>query len=145
MIYKLRIYSIVFSNVIPSFVPGLKATFSILLAALILSTVFMKSVLVLNFRINQKEIAAAKCENKNKPEMNCEGKCYLSQQLKNAEPKEPTAPDFRDLKELAPFLAQESCVSVPYSAPYSVSLLGYCRPVYPIEACPGSVFHPPEA
>jgi len=141
----LRIYSIVFSNVIPSFVPGLKATFSILLAALILSTVFMKSVVVLNFRINQKEIAASKCENKNKPEMNCEGKCYLSQQLKNAEPKEPSAPDFRDLKELAPFVAQESGASIHVSALYSASLLGYCRPVYPIEACPGSVFHPPEA
>jgi hypothetical protein len=40
------------------------------------------------FYINQQEIAAEKCENKAKPMMNCDGKCYLSKQLKKLEEKE---------------------------------------------------------
>ena len=38
-----------------------------------------------NFYVNQKEIAAKECENKNRPEMHCNGKCYLAKQLKKAD------------------------------------------------------------
>lgn len=40
------------------------------------------------FYINQQEIAAEKCENKAKPMMHCDGKCYLAKQLKKLEEKE---------------------------------------------------------
>ena len=39
----------------------------------------------MNFYFNQKEIAAIECENKDRPEMNCNGKCYLAKQLKKAD------------------------------------------------------------
>jgi hypothetical protein len=38
-----------------------------------------------NFYFNQKEIAAKECVNKNRPEMHCNGKCYLAIQLKKAD------------------------------------------------------------
>lgn len=40
---------------------------------------------MVNFSINQKEIAELECVNKDRPEMNCNGNCYLSKQLKKAD------------------------------------------------------------
>lgn len=40
------------------------------------------------FKVNQKYIAAVLCENKDKPQLNCQGKCYLMKKLKEAEDKE---------------------------------------------------------
>lgn len=39
----------------------------------------------LNFYLNQKEIIRLECENKNRPELKCNGKCYLAKQLKKAD------------------------------------------------------------
>lgn len=36
---------------------------------------------LINFKINQEEITEEFCENKNKPELACEGKCHLSKLL----------------------------------------------------------------
>jgi hypothetical protein len=35
-----------------------------------------------NFYLNQKSLAKTFCENKDKPEMKCNGKCYLAKKLK---------------------------------------------------------------
>ena len=40
------------------------------------------------FKANQKYIAAALCENRDKPQMHCNGKCYLMKKLKDAQEKE---------------------------------------------------------
>ena len=60
---------------------------SILLLALLsanLSGLFIYA----EFKANQKSIAATLCENRDKPEMHCEGKCYLMKKLKDAVEKE---------------------------------------------------------
>lgn len=36
---------------------------------------------LLSFKLNQEEIAREFCENKDKPKLNCEGKCHLSKIL----------------------------------------------------------------
>lgn len=40
------------------------------------------------FELNQQYIASTLCENRDKPEMHCNGKCYLTKKLKQAEEKE---------------------------------------------------------
>lgn len=40
------------------------------------------------FELNQQYIATVLCVNKNKPELHCNGKCYLMKKLKQAEEKE---------------------------------------------------------
>jgi hypothetical protein len=55
---------------------------------LILSGSMVKSFVTVNFLIYQDQIAKEKCENKDKPQMNCNGKCYLAKQLKAAEEKQ---------------------------------------------------------
>ena len=61
----------------------------------ILGTIFLLTVLLsktiysvfwqVNFHLNQKEIVRMECENKNRPELHCNGKCYLAKQLQKAE------------------------------------------------------------
>ena len=40
------------------------------------------------FELNQTYIAKVLCENLDKPELNCKGKCFLSKKIKEAEEKE---------------------------------------------------------
>ena len=40
------------------------------------------------YKIDQTRIAQEKCENKDKPAMKCNGKCYLAKQLKKLEAEE---------------------------------------------------------
>jgi hypothetical protein len=42
-------------------------------------------VTLVNWKINQDEITEKYCENKSQPMLNCNGKCYLSKQLKKQE------------------------------------------------------------
>lgn len=44
---------------------------------------FQQSVIVLHFKLNQSFIEANYCINKDKPQMNCKGKCYLEKELKD--------------------------------------------------------------
>lgn len=53
-----------------------------------LSPILAKLFVYAEFKSNQAYIAAALCENRDRPELNCEGKCYLMKKLKAAEDKE---------------------------------------------------------
>ena len=47
----------------------------------------------MSFEFNQLSIIEEFCVNKEKPELNCDGKCYLSEQLnKTSKEKDPEAP-----------------------------------------------------
>ena len=61
---------------------------SILLILVLLSKTAYGLFWQVNFRMNQREIARLECENKNRPEMHCNGQCYLAKKLKAAEEKE---------------------------------------------------------
>jgi hypothetical protein len=56
----------------------------------LLGQTFSKSLIVLNFRMNQKVIAATLCENRTKPKTCCQGKCYLGKQLNKDENSQNT-------------------------------------------------------
>lgn len=61
---------------------------SYLLLAQMIYFVGASSVVIFNWKINQDIITEKYCVNKDKPMMNCDGKCYLSKQLENLELKE---------------------------------------------------------
>jgi hypothetical protein len=56
----------------------------------LLGQTFSKSLIVLNFRMNQKIIAATLCENRTKPRTCCQGSCYLGKQLNKDENSQNT-------------------------------------------------------
>ena len=43
---------------------------------------------IIDFKINQAYIVKELCENRDKPMMNCNGKCYLAKQMKAEEKRE---------------------------------------------------------
>lgn len=54
----------------------------------LLSSILSKLFVYAEFKSNQAYIAATLCENRDRPELNCQGKCYLMKKLKDAEDKE---------------------------------------------------------
>ena len=40
---------------------------------------------LIQFHLNQKEIIKSECENRNRPELKCNGKCFLAKKLRKAE------------------------------------------------------------
>ena len=58
---------------------------SISLVLVLLSKTLYSIFWQVNFYMNQKEIAAIECVNKSRPELQCNGKCYLAKQLQKAE------------------------------------------------------------
>ena len=61
----------------------------------------MKLRLVTNYLFNQKQITQRFCENKNKPQLQCNGKCHLIKQMREQNKKEhETAYFLKDLREV---------------------------------------------
>jgi hypothetical protein len=52
----------------------------------------MKSGIVAYYELNKEYIASTLCENKAKPKMQCNGKCYLSKKIKAQEKQEQKIP-----------------------------------------------------
>jgi hypothetical protein len=61
---------------------------SIFLVLSLLSANLSGLMVFLGFEVNQSYIAEELCENRDKPQLHCEGKCYLMKKLKQAEEKE---------------------------------------------------------
>ena len=103
-----------------------------------------KSFLVLNYHINKKTITETKCENKDKPQMHCNGQCYLAKQLKQAEEKETAIPNLNQLKDLSLYFnTKAESLRFFSDDSFSFTPLAYLLSE-PIKSYPGSVFHPPE-
>lgn len=65
---------------------------SIIIALLFVYAINFKSFVTFNYFINQTEIAELFCINKEKPELQCGGKCHLATQLNQVEDDEDDQP-----------------------------------------------------
>jgi Na+-transporting NADH:ubiquinone oxidoreductase subunit NqrF len=77
------------------------------LLAVALSLPFgMKTALVLNYLANTSYYSTELCENKNAPELNCNGKCHLSKEIKAIEQPAEDVPGLMELVkvEISPFI-----------------------------------------
>jgi hypothetical protein len=100
--------------------------------------------------MNQKEIAAIECVNKSRPEMHCNGKCYLAKQLQKAEDnlnakKEKNNQSLSHLKviEGSLFIPNE-IVSFQLNSSFILkakSIYNYIK-LYDLLSCE-AIFHPP--
>jgi hypothetical protein len=66
----------------------LKKALAILLTVSIIAPGMVNLALCAYYELNKKEITEKLCVNKNKPNMHCNGQCYLGKQLKKAEENE---------------------------------------------------------
>jgi hypothetical protein len=67
----------------------MKFFFAFLLSLILLFPTITKAWLIVDFMIHQKEIALNFCENKDKPKLQCNGKCQMMKSLKKAEEPQP--------------------------------------------------------
>ena len=74
---------------------------------------FSQCTLIIGYYLNQSFIALNKCENRNKPEMHCNGKCFLAKQMKKdaTDQQSPAA-----LKDIQPAQLYFNNFSLPHVA-----------------------------
>lgn len=113
-----------------------------LLFALIGSN-FSRFFIYAGFEMNQQSIIEKLCENKERPWMHCEGKCFLMKKLKQAEEKEK-----KQERENQRSHYMEALISVASSFTFKNTAVKISYPERPV---PGSVdrtfaiFQPPKA
>lgn len=66
----------------------LKRVTCLLLIATIVGANFSRFFIYAGFELNKKYIIANLCENRNKPWLHCNGKCYFMKKIKQAEERE---------------------------------------------------------
>jgi hypothetical protein len=94
------------------------------------------------FEMNQKYISTELCINRDKPQMHCNGKCYLMRKLKQAEQKEKAHENENQRPILQPcILGEKISLTVPVLAISTCSAveLGINLPQHSI-----SIFQPPQ-
>ncbi|NEN22609.1 hypothetical protein G3O08_03705 [Cryomorpha ignava] len=101
------------------------------------------SLTLLNFEINRETITALFCINKEKPELHCNGKCYLEKQIKADEESHSEKPQsrveflnlvFTITPSETEFLAQ---IATPVTHNFGYIIPHYSSAFY-------SIFHPPQ-
>lgn len=73
--------------------------FSIFMTFLFLLIVTQRAWIIVHFKLNQEVIAQKLCINKDSPERNCQGLCFLKKELKKTENKDvDTVSTYRDFE-----------------------------------------------
>jgi hypothetical protein len=115
---------------------------AVLLIIAIVSSSFSRFFIYAGYQLNKNYIASKLCENRNKPWLHCNGKCYLMKKLKQAEEKQNTSE-----REAQKNLIQESfCHDIPEVKFYTQLLQVIAIPNNRIELPTGynAIFHPPQ-
>ncbi|TKC05954.1 hypothetical protein [Pedobacter frigoris] len=115
---------------------------SILLLFSLLSANCSSLLVFLGFEANQNYIAKELCENKDKPEMHCNGKCYLMKKLKQAQDKEQKQERQSQKTQIQDALVVKPLVFKQYAfaeinlhVPFSTGMP---------QSIKNSIFHPPQ-
>jgi predicted NACHT family NTPase len=64
---------------------------ALMLIFMMITANFTRLFIYAGYEVNQKYIAEKLCENRDKPWLNCNGRCYLMKKIKQAEDKERSA------------------------------------------------------
>ena len=115
-----------------------------LLTALLLFQTLGQELLVLDYAVNKAKITRLYCVNKSRPQLHCDGKCYLAKKLRRAAKHESKAPNGAPAK-----LKFEALLPLRLVPPAPVAdfpaVARYARPTpTPYSSAPQEgVFHPP--
>ena len=87
---RIRIFILFFqrNRLSLTFAPMFQRGIAILLILCTLTANFSKLFVFAGFALNQKYIAATLCENRDKPWLHCNGRCYLMKKIQQANEKE---------------------------------------------------------
>ncbi len=108
----------------------------------IAGSTFSKAIALLDFRLNEKYIAATLCENRNKPSCCCHGKCFLKKQLqKDEDGSKNNFPFSKDKFDVSLFFENTDCDHPHAGNIFKMFNSGYLEKKYTAPLSP--VFHPP--
>ena len=98
-------------------------------------------IIFAGFKLNQEYIASVLCENRDKPALQCKGKCYMTKKIKQAEEKEKSqGNDIQKSRFPDVFIEEQASLDFP------LELIGVLNPAIFIAALPrhaSFLFHPP--
>lgn len=102
---------------------------------------FETALISLNFTINQDYFASI-CTNKDKPEMECNGKCHLKKQIKQHE-EEKSSEENLTQKELQLFVQCIDILKQNRIESHQQNQKIYKEPLHPVQYS-FDIFHPPK-
>lgn len=112
--------------------------------SLIIITTFhplWKVVIFLSFKYQQRYIIENLCENRERPELNCDGHCQLTKQLKEAEQQEKSQQIAEDIAEYPLFISEMGEICLPSPRGQSIDF-NTCSLLFAYQHHKG-IFHPP--
>ncbi|WP_316836287.1 hypothetical protein [Pedobacter nutrimenti] len=104
---------------------------------------FSRLFIYAGFELNRNYIASKLCENRDKPQLHCNGKCYLMKKLKQAEEKEKS-----QNRESQKNHFQEALITQKTNFNFQVQLLKvlYTEELpFVLPRHSTAIFHPPQA
>lgn len=113
----------------------------LLLIVAVLSANFAQLFVFAGFSANQKYIATTLCENRARPWLHCDGKCYLMKKIKQAEEKEQS-----NERQTQKSMLQEVFFAAATTIKFHNQLLQIIATPYhagTTTAQPGVIFQPP--
>lgn len=125
----------------------MKQVFVFLLISCITGQAFVRTAWMLHYQWNR-AVYLQNCENRDKADLHCDGKCYLKKQMaasENTNPQEPQLPaGFHQIKDIQLYFEPSAPLPQWIAPEWTAVLLPYTR------QCPGDVplagvFKPPAA
>lgn len=102
---------------------------------------FTKLLVYAGFELNHEYIVTELCENRDNPMLNCEGQCYLSKKLKQAEEKEKSQERESQKQNFQEaFLTEKVDVKLPVQF---VKPISYAETNFLVPEPSFVIFHPP--
>ncbi|AWW29316.1 hypothetical protein DN752_03695 [Echinicola strongylocentroti] len=121
----------------------LKSLFHIWLSMIVVLNSMVFSVIQMDYALNKEYIAENFCINKDKPMMNCDGKCFLAEKLKEAQDQKEQQPGSIDFsRDFGIFILQESAIAFQKSPIPLETPLAYYQPRTGTNI-QSDIFHPP--
>ncbi|MEZ4962365.1 MAG: hypothetical protein R2830_21230 [Saprospiraceae bacterium] len=124
----------------------MKKFVSIVLALLILAVSAKDLLMWTSFKANQDFIAKVFCINKDKPEVMCNGKCYLDKKIaesKEEKKNDAPVPSPDESKQVVYF---QEILNIEYSGPVSsFQKTVFSEPLFSEQAFLSDLFQPPRA
>jgi hypothetical protein len=122
----------------------MRPALALLFVVCITYSLLLKLGIVAYYEYNKAYIAQTLCENRDKPQSGCRGKCYLRRQLAKADAgatsEKPLIAQLSKF-EVAPFVLPESLSLRPITYAEERTDIYYCTPFMPEVTL--SIFHPP--
>lgn len=120
---------------------GLKQFVALFVLVIFMAQTFSNAIIVADYYINTASFAV-KCENKNKPQMHCNGQCQMIKQLEKEENgNKPFSNTSKEKNELQVYCCEEPATNIYLSVTLNSAQNNFFH--FCMQQCLRTFFHPP--